>query len=225
MVLPPERATAAAVGVSGVTAVLLGLYGFFTLQLWLVVIAFFIYNAGRMEAQASTLNRAFEGKTVADLMTRDPITVTPDMRLTQFLQLIHFRPHTGYPVVDADGRLLGFARLSAAKRRTKDGNADEGPAPARGEAEGGLGAAPLTSLTEAEPAEIDPNAKVADIIEPAETVAPGTPALDALRSVAQGRLGRLVVVDQAGRVVGLLSKTDLVRELRDLYETGRTSGR
>lgn len=221
--LPQERATSVAVTVSATMAILLGLYGFFTLQLWLVVIAFFIYNAGRMEAQASTLNRAFEGKTVADLMTRDPITVTPDMRLTQFLQLIHFRPHTGYPVVDGAGKLLGFARLSAAKHAGNAGPEQAETPPGRPFAaapRGAAGAAPLTRLTEAELADVDPDATVADIVEPADTVAPGAPALDALRSIAQGRLGRLVVVDAGGRVVGLLSKTDLVRELRHLYETG-----
>lgn len=230
LALPPERATMIAVGISGVMAILLGLYGFFTFQLWLVVIAFFIYQAGRVEAQASTLNRAFEGKTVADLMTREPITVTPDLRLTQFLRLIHFRPHTGYPVVDGSGKLLGFARLSAAK--ATPGTSDEHASPSGStpsERPGGPPASPLgapgevagataLTLTESELAEIDPNATVADILEPAETTTPDTAALDALKTIAEGNLGRLVVIDRNGVVVGLLSKTDLLRELKRLYE-------
>lgn len=221
--MPQERATFVAVGVSGFMAILLGLYGFFSLNLWLVVIAFFIYNAGRMEAQASALRRAFEGVTVADLMTKEPMTVTPDMRLTHFLQLIHFRPHTGYPVVDGGGRLLGFARLAAAKRRSTDATpaGEAGTAPATAAPAGfPRPPAPLT-LTEAELAEVDPDATVADIIEPAETIPPEASALEALQRISAGRLGRLVVVDRADAVVGLLSKTDLLRHLNSLYDAGR----
>lgn len=134
-------------------AVLLGLYGFFTMQLWLVILAFFIYNAGRLEAQASIVASALDGRTVADLMTRDPVTVAPDMRLTQFAQLIHFRPHTGYPVVDSGGTLLGFARLAAAGRSA-------------------AGPATTDPAVETGPVEVDPEASVADITEPAETISP-----------------------------------------------------
>ncbi len=189
LALPRERATIVATSVSAAMAVLLGLYGFFTMQLWLVILAFFIYNAGRLEAQASIVASALDGRSVADLMTRDPVTVAPDMRLTQFAQLIHFRPHTGYPVVDSGGTLLGFARLASAGRPAADQAAVTGPVA------------------------VDPEASVADITEPAETISPTASAYDALREVAEGRLGRLVVVDTAGRVVGLLSKTDLVRTL------------
>ena len=215
--MPQDRATLTAVTISGFMAVLLGLYGFFTLQLWLVVIAFFIYNAGRIEGQATTLNRAFEGKTVADLMTRDPITVTPEMHLTQFMQLIHFRPHTGYPVVDPDEKLLGFARLAAAKRRPDGSQAREdqgGGLFGRAEPQGDQ----APSATETELAEIDPNATVADILEQAETILPEVSAMDALKRIAQGRLGRLVVVDGGGKVIGLLSKTDLVRQLTSPHD-------
>lgn len=194
LALPRERATIVATSVSAVMAVLLGLYGFFTMQLWLVILAFFIYNAGRLEAQASIVASALDGRTVADLMTRDPVTVAPDMRLTQFAQLIHFRPHTGYPVVDSGGTLLGFARLAAAGRSA-------------------AGPATTDPAVETGPVEVDPEASVADITEPAETISPTASAYDALRQVAEGRLGRLVVVDTAGRVVGLLSKTDLIRTL------------
>ncbi len=186
LALTRERATAIATSVSAVMAVLLGLYGFFTMQLWLVILAFFIYNAGRLEAQASVVASAFEGRTVADLMTRDPVTVTPDMRLAQFAQLIHFRPHTGYPVVDPEGKLLGFARLAASGR---------------------------PGVVGADAVDVDATAAVADITEPADTISPTASAYDALRRVAEGHLGRLVVVDGDERVVGLLSKADLVRTL------------
>ncbi|HRN19196.1 MAG TPA: site-2 protease family protein [Trueperaceae bacterium] len=217
LVLPQERATLVSTTVSGIMAIALGLYGFFSLQLWLVVMAFFIYNAGRMEAQASLLAQAFEGKTVADLMTPNPVTVTPDMRLAHFLQLIHFRPHTGYPVVDAAGELLGFARMAAAKHKPSQSGADDrGPiGDPFGRQSGGSEA-----MQEQQLAEVDPDATVADILEPAETIDQGASAMDALKRIGEGRLGRLVVTDAAGKVVGLLSKTDLVRELTKGQDAG-----
>src|SRR5690606_18280419 len=115
LAMPHLRATAVAVSVSGALAILLGVYGFVTTQLFLVILAFFIYNAGRAEGQAAIVERAVGNRTVADLMTPDPLTVEPEMRLDQFLQLLHFRRHTGYPVVDASGRLLGYARLADAQ--------------------------------------------------------------------------------------------------------------
>lgn len=214
LAMPPERATLVSTTISGVMALLLGLYGFFTLQLWLVVLAFFIYNAGRLEQQATLIQEAFKGKTVADLMTKDPLTVSPEMRLTHFLQLIHYRPHTGYPVVDSTGKLLGFARLAAAKRRPEPGHPGQ-PGPFLG---GALGA------PEPELPEVDPDATVSEIVEPAETISGQVSALEALKRIAEGRLGRLVVVDESGRVVGLLSKTDLLRELTGVQDAGRTRG-
>ncbi len=205
-------ATAVATAVSAVMAVLLGLYGFFSMQLWLVILAFFIYNAGRLEAQASMLARAFEGRTVADIMTRDPVTVTPDMRLTHFVQLIHFRPHTGYPVVDASGKLLGFARLSAVKGQQA------------AQAPGDLSAGDEPARLEPGSVTVDPNATVADIVRPAETILPTASAMDALKRIGEGELGRLVVVDESGRVVGLLTKADLVRQLTSTRATGSPHG-
>ncbi len=178
------RATRIAGTVSAVVAVLLGVYGVLSLNLFLVAIAFFVYNAGRAETQAAILVDLFAGQRVADLMTREPVTVEPAMPLSQFQRLAHYRPYNGYPVVDAGGRLLGYARLSDAS----------------GEPEG---------------------TDVASIMVPAETIAAAAAAMDALKRIGQGQLGRLAVVDGGGRLVGMLSKTDLVRTIHE--RTGGSS--
>jgi Zn-dependent protease len=178
LVTPHLRATRIAGAISSLIAVLLGVYGFFSLNLFLVVIAFFVYNAGRAETRAAIVNDAFEGYRVRDLMTAEALTVEPGMALTQFQQLIYYRRHSGYPVVDAAGRLLGFARLQDAR--------------------GG-----------------GPNAVVEQIMLPAETIGPDEPAREALRRLGESSIGRLAVVDPSGRLVGVLSKTDLIRRLRE----------
>lgn len=193
LAMPHLRATAVAASVSGAIAILLGVYGFVTTQLFLVILAFFIYNAGRAEAQAAIVESAVAGRTVADLMTPDPITVEPDMRLDQFLQLLHFRRHTGYPVVDRSGRLFGYARLADAQAALADAE---------------------VAGTVAEPG------VVSSIVREGETIAQGESALTALKRIAAGDLGRLLVVDDAGRLVGVLSKTDLLALIQEASGNG-----
>ncbi|MEJ2290890.1 MAG: site-2 protease family protein [Deinococcales bacterium] len=181
LAMPHLRATRVAGSVSGALAILMGIYGFFSLNLFLVVIAFFVYNAGRAETQAAIVNDAFEGYRVRDLMTPEPVTVDPNMPLEQFAQLMFFRRHTGYPVVDEDGRLLGFARLQDARE---------------GEA----------------------RAEVRSIMVAADAIGPEAEAKEALRRIGEGDMGRLAVVDESGRLLGVVSKTDLIRRLREHAE-------
>jgi len=169
------RATTIAVAVSGALAVVLGMYGFFTGQFFLVIMAFFIYNAGRAEASAAYIDDAVGSMKVADLMTREPLSVQSDMPLAQFARMGQYRRHTGYPVVD-DGTLVGYAFLAGA-------------------------------------ATDDPDATVADIMVAPETATPGEAALGALQRIATSETGRLMVVDGSGTLVGIVSKTDLIRVL------------
>ena len=52
------------------------------------------------------LRRAFAAS-VADMMTSDPVTVSPEDPIRQAAHLIAERRHNRLPVVDADGRLVG----------------------------------------------------------------------------------------------------------------------
>lgn len=189
--MPYLRATTVAVALSSGIAIVGGIYGVVSGQLFLVIMAFFVYNAGRAEAQAAFLKDALEGLRARDLMTPEPVTVEPGMPLSQLARLGEFRRHVGYPVVDPDGRLLGFVRLGAGRAFT-DGDDDrdlEEPRP------------PLEGAT------------VTDVLQPAETVAPREPAIEAIRRLSESELGRLMVVDETGRLLGIISKTDVVRLL------------
>jgi CBS domain-containing protein len=46
---------------------------------------------------------------VADAMTRNPVTITPRATLAETERLFERHDFNGLPVVDGDGRLLGFA--------------------------------------------------------------------------------------------------------------------
>ena len=189
--LPYLRATNIAVALSAGIAIAMGVYGFFNGQLFLVIMAFFVYNAGRAEAQAAFLKDALDGLTARDIMTPEPLTVEPDMPLSQFARLVEFRRHVGYPVVDPDDRLLGVALLHDVAGTGSD------------------------------------QETIADIIKPAETVGPEVTATDAIHRLSGGEIGRLVVVDGAHKVLGVISKTDVVRFLsaRSQQQQQQQSGR
>ena len=115
LALPRERATNIAGAVSQLLAVALGVYGFLSLNLLLMAVAFFVYNAGRAEVQAERLRSAFAGRDVREFMTRDPITIDVTMPLDRFVALKTWKRHPCYPVVESDGRLLGIARIADAE--------------------------------------------------------------------------------------------------------------
>ena len=175
------RATRIAASISRVVAIGLGIYGILSFNLFLALIAFFVYNAVGAEAQFALISKVFEGVPVSEIMTRDVISVEPDDPIELLERLAAFRKHTGYPVIDADGRVVGLAKLQ--DLRGEDGR-PAGAAFAR------------------------------DVAKPAETIRADAPVEEALRALASSEAGRLVVVDASERMVGLVSRSDVVRELQ-----------
>jgi Zn-dependent protease/CBS domain-containing protein len=171
-------ATKYSVNISQIIAILLGLFGLVNFQIFTMAIAFFIFNAGRAEAQYARVTHLLDDLKVADIMTTDVVTVEPQTPLSQFKQLIFYRRHVGYPVVDAAGELVGFARMQDAQD-----NPDY--------------------------------QSVADIMLPPETIDAKSEAIDALKRMMQSQTGRFVVLDARGAIIGLISKTDLLRIIRE----------
>ncbi|MFB6127190.1 MAG: CBS domain-containing protein [Halolamina sp.] len=109
------RATQIAAEVGKGFAFLLGIAGLFT-NLWLIALAFFIYIGASSEAQQTVMKAAFEGVSVADVMTgqRALQTVAPGTSVAELMERMFAERHTGYPVVD-DGRLVGMVTLDDAR--------------------------------------------------------------------------------------------------------------
>ncbi len=178
--MPRLDATNLAVGVSGAVAIVLGVFALLGGQLYLALVAFFIYNAGRMESQATLISEAVYGRTVADLMTVNVASVESGMPLGQFARLSEFRPLDTYPVVDADGQLLGVARLEDASAAIAAGS------------------------------EV-----VDDVLRDALRIGPSEHVMTVLQRLTEGDTGRLYVVDGGGRLIGVLSTSDLLRHIRE----------
>lgn len=137
--------------------------------------------------------------TVAEVMTRDVVTVGPDMPLKEAATVISEHGVSGVPVCDDDGAVVGV--LSESDLLVKQ----SGMRPRGG----------LFSLL-AEPSEPTDLVKVhahtagRAMTAPAITVAPEATVTEAARLMLERNLNRLPVVDD-GRLVGIVTRADLVR--------------
>jgi Zn-dependent protease/CBS domain-containing protein len=149
---------------------------------WLAFIGWFLLHAATAEARYVLTEQALGDLRVADLMTRDPVTIDARLTLGEFMDDVAWaRRYTTYPVVD-DGDLLGLLAFR--------------------------------SVAQVPRAEWDVRL-VRDCLIPKEQVpeiAPATTAIQALTDLNQADVNRALVLD-GGRLVGLLSITDLARAL------------
>ncbi|MFJ9770594.1 CBS domain-containing protein [Kitasatospora sp. NPDC101157] len=137
-------------------------------------------------------------RSVNDVMTREVVTARPDTPFKEVAALFHRNDVTAIPVIDDQGRPLGLVSEADLIRKEAVLPDPEGRYPgrwldgkdrARAEAEtaGGL----MTS--------------------PAVTARPGWSVPEAARAMDKHRVKRLPVVDEVGRLVGIVSRRDLLQ--------------
>jgi CBS domain-containing protein len=139
---------------------------------------------------------AFGGRTVADVMVRDPFTVPADMPLDRFVDEVFLeRRHTAYPVTDDAGEVVGILSV-------RD-----------------VVGMPRASWAGARVADrMEPRAE-ALVLGADDTLAEAMPRLSATRI-------RRALVAEGGRITGLLSMTDAARMFEVLAgeDTGYLGG-
>jgi CBS domain-containing membrane protein len=147
------------------------------------------------------LERLSREITAAEIMTTDVVTVAPDTPVAEVAAAMGRRGVSGVPVVGAGQKVVGvisekdfltrmgvkdaknFMSLVASCLRTK-GCVD---LPIKAALAGDL------------------------MISPAVTVAPATPVRDIARLLTQKAINRVVVTDPDGRLLGLVSREDIVK--------------
>ncbi len=176
-------ATRMAVQIGKIFAILMAAFGLIYGGWMLILIAFFIYIAASEEESATNMQTFLEGIQIKDLVSRDVVTVNPDITVREFLDFMLTDRHKGYPVLDSFGTPIGIVSLTDVKDVPKD---------------------KLEEVT------------VRDIMSrDLITVSEDESAADVLRLISQHNIGRLIVVkDEA--LVGILSKTDLIRSIEIL---------
>ncbi len=144
---------------------------------------------------------------VADVMTKEVITVTPETSLRELAEILSERRINGAPVIDDEGDVVGVVCESDLMQQNKPlhiptvfvlldsfipiGN------PWKMEQE-------IKRITAS---------KVADIyVHPAVCVSPDTDLSEAARLMAERKLYTIPVLER-GKLVGILGKSDVIRSL------------
>jgi Zn-dependent protease/CBS domain-containing protein len=113
--MPYAIATRRAADIGKMFAILMVVAGIFTLNLLLLLIAFFIYIGASEEERATTVDVCLEGVKVGNIMSSDVHTVAPDETLRSLMGLMFKEKHRGYPVIDK-GHIEGIITLTDIQR-------------------------------------------------------------------------------------------------------------
>lgn len=154
------------------------------------------------------------GKTVADAMTRELLTVTPETPLSEAVQLLVKHRISGLPVLDSKGALLGVlsetdlmwqatgAPLPAYIMLLDSVIYLKNPTQYTEELHKALGQTV---------GEVMNHGKVT-------TIQPDVPLQDAARLMHSKKAVRLPVVDASGELVGILTQGDIVQAIAESYQ-------
>ncbi|SDC99273.1 CBS domain-containing protein [Natrinema hispanicum] len=193
---PYARATQQAASVGKLFAIVMGLFGLFSLNIILIGVAFFVFIAASSEAQQVTMKAAFQDITVSDIMTpvSDLHTVDPETTVAELLQRMFTERHTGYPVVENEAlegeRLVGLVTLGDAR--------------------------------EVVPVERDAYTVKDVMTTDLETITPDSDAMTAIERMQKHDIGRLLVVEDDD-LVGLISRTDVMTALDIAQQSGASA--
>lgn len=147
-------------------------------------------------------------KTVADVMTSNPIVVQPQTPIKEAIQLLAERRISGLPVVDGEGKLVGV--ITESDLMWQETGVDPPPYiilldsviylqnPARYEKE--IHKALGQTVEEV-------------MSEKPITVEPDRALKEAARLMHEKEIRRLPVVDEPGQVIGILTRGDIVQAM------------
>ncbi|MBW4522063.1 MAG: CBS domain-containing protein [Scytolyngbya sp. HA4215-MV1] len=147
-------------------------------------------------------------KTVADIMTRDPITVGIDTSLGDVIKILAERRISGLPVIDSTGKLVGI--VSETDLMWRESGATPPPYimlldsviylenPGRYERE-------LHKVLGQTAGEVMSKNPI--------TITPEKPLRDAAHLMHERNVHRLPVIDTKGSVIGVLTRGDIVRAM------------
>jgi CBS domain-containing protein len=134
--------------------------------------------------------------TVRDVMTRSVVAVRKDASFKEMAAMLRSRRISAFPVVDDAGRVVGV--VSEGDLLVKEAV----------QADGTSLLAALRHLKEDDKAT---GISAGDLMtRPAVTIGPDAPIADAARLMYDRRVKRLPVIDPAGRLLGIISRVDVL---------------
>lgn len=118
-VMPYGRATALAIRIGQALAWGLGLLGLFGRDVFLILIALFVYTGATQEGQIVQLKNALVGLRVRQAYSHSPQTVHPEYPLSHVVDLMLEGFQSDFPVCDGD-RLVGILTRTGILRGLKE---------------------------------------------------------------------------------------------------------
>jgi Zn-dependent protease/CBS domain-containing protein len=152
---------------------------------WLALIGWFVVSAATAEEQHARLDGKLAGVRVGQVMTATPVVVDGDLTVEEFIARVALSQRfSTYPLVDHQGRLTGLVTLNRVRAVPPESRA-------------------TTRLHEiaCAPAEVP-------------LTRPEEPIVDLMERMQGCSDGRAVVLDANGRVIGVVSPTDVARALQ-----------
>lgn len=149
--------------------------------LWWMILGLFLYQAAAASKTQLYVKKELENEKVKRFMTKNPISVAPDITLKNFIdQYVYQSHHHLYPVVEGDN-LLGYISLKEVKS---------------------------VPATEWEHLSVR---KLIVPLSSLKTITPLTSAFDALNLFQQADTTTLLVVNEHNQLVGLLTAQDIFK--------------
>jgi Zn-dependent protease/predicted transcriptional regulator len=177
------EATQHAAYVGKLFAFIMGIFGLL-FNVWLVMIAFFVYIGASEEERATQISVTLEKVPVRNIMTQEIVSVPPSWTIEEVTAFMFQKKHMGYPVIEGND-LKGIITFTDVHKV---------------------------------PPEERANIQVSDLMtEKVISINADSDSSEALKLMSAKKIGRILVTDN-GSVVGILSRTDLMRTLTFLGE-------
>jgi Zn-dependent protease/CBS domain-containing protein len=174
------QATETSVNVGKVIAVVMGILGFI-FNIWLILIAFFIFMGADEELRGTRVSEALRGLKVKDIMTKEVSSVDVMTPVSEVVHKMMTERHIGYPVLEL-GKIVGMITLEDVTKVPEE----------------------RRSLTFAR-----------DVMSKQLVSIPAAAeAMDALQLMSSRDIGRLVVMQvvmENGSMVGIVTRSDIIR--------------
>lgn len=154
--------------------------------LWLALIGWFLVTAARAEEEYATTRKALAGVRVSEVMTPNPVSASPEYTVGEFLDRhLMNQRFSTFPLLEHRGHLAGLVTLNRIRQLPPDSRS------------------------------VTPLRQVACPPDEVPVARPDEDLIELLPRMTNCSDGRAVVLDEEGRVVGIVSPSDIARTVQN----------
>ncbi|MDO8886913.1 site-2 protease family protein [Candidatus Oleimmundimicrobium sp.] len=158
--------------------------------IWFILIGWFLNQAAQGGYRQIVLQKALSGVRVSEIMTGNVLTVVPSLTLDEIVNDYFLKHRFGRFPVVEDDKFFGVITIHDVKEI---------------------------------PREKWPFTKVSEILQFSKkpfTISPGNDAVHALMQMVKEEVGHLLVIDKKKKLVGIVTRTDIIRLIKVKTELG-----